>query len=339
MSVDSNKIPLIDTDIFRYQIGSIERDHPYIDDVKTPASYEFVKDHVIDLVNRCIEVGDCIGGNFQMFFTSGGNFRFDIAKEQPYKETRKEVTKPANWIMVDEIVRKYYNNVLTDVVGYEADDAISFHRFEPNTYDYLMCSRDKDITTVPGWHYRWACGVKQPEVLPYFKSVFEANKFFFYQCLIGDSTDNIPGCGRKELVYWGAQKVVSENYGMTPASTKAFVELCSRNEIYEKALFDDLEVEKVPRRIGIGAKEAEEILSRCTTIRDMAYVVNEEYCKRFPGEDFESILLENARLLYMGQSPLNLFNWSWFDGLWEVDSSEEYYNKTEYELRSTFNED
>jgi len=79
---------------------------------------------------------------------------------------------------------------------------------EPST---IICSRDKDLRQVPGWQYSWELG-KQPEFGPemidklgYLKFDNQKKKltgtglsFFFAQCLMGDSTDNIPGlpgCG------------------------------------------------------------------------------------------------------------------------------------------------
>jgi hypothetical protein len=354
--IDRKKIVLIDSDILRYQVGSIEHDHPYVDNEKIPAPVNFVYKQVNTYIDRCMEVSEATAAHSKrvLFFTGKGNFRFNIATEQPYKGHRIQ-EKPDNWYVVDKYIRKNYHKDIIDCFGYEADDAMAFHRFERNTYDYIICSRDKDLTTVPGWHYRWSCGKDQPEVLPHFMSIFESNRFFFYQCLIGDATDNICGCGRKEMTYHGSFKKVMEGItGHRPEydmrGKKKSITIASRTRHAKKLLARGLrspftasvlearfEAIQEPRRIGVGPTEAEVLLDKATTLRGMAYVVNEEYCKRFPKEDFEAILLENARLLYMGQTPNNLFNWSWFDGLWEVDDTINYYDKTEYELREQHN--
>ncbi|MCS5737527.1 hypothetical protein, partial [Herbiconiux daphne] len=138
----------------------------------------------------------------------------------------------------------------------------------------IICSRDKDLKTVSGWHYRWACGEKQPEVLPHWISEFDAKHFFFYQMLVGDNTDNICGCGQRREVMWGGKLTL--------------------------------------RRKGIGEKAALQLLADCKTVQDLFDVVSQCYQNEF-GETWEETMLENARLLYIGQTPDNLFDWSWLD--------------------------
>lgn len=84
--------------------------------------------------------------------------------------------------------------------GLEADDALALDQTE----DTIICSRDKDLRIVPGWHYSWECG-KQREIGPHNtdsigslykdgdKVIGYGMKFFYYQMLIGDGVDNIPG--------------------------------------------------------------------------------------------------------------------------------------------------
>ncbi|MFW3388601.1 UNVERIFIED_CONTAM: hypothetical protein RF648_21695, partial [Kocuria sp. CPCC 205274] len=134
--------------------------------------------------------------------------------------------------------------------------------------------RDKDLKTCFGWHYRWACGEKQPEKLPHWISEFDSKHFFFYQMLVGDNTDNICGCGQRKEVMWGGK-------------------LCLR-------------------RKGIGEKAAINLLADCKSVQDLFDVVSQCYQNEF-GDEWETIMLENARLLYIGQLPDNLFDWTWLD--------------------------
>ncbi len=67
------------------------------------------------------------------------------------------------------------------------------------------------------------------------------------------------------------------------------------------------------RRKGVGPKAAEKLLAEAETLRDELEIVKKAYEDRFPEEDYMEILLENARLLYMGQRKDYLFEWSWLD--------------------------
>lgn len=139
----------------------------------------------------------------KIFLTGKGNFREKIATIQPYKGNR-DTPKPFHY----NNLRAYMVGVLGAemVEGMEADDALSLAQRE----DTIICSRDKDLMQVPGWHYSWECG-KQPSFGPFFVEGYGeislddkrklkgyGNKFFLAQCLLGDRTDNIlgiPKCG------------------------------------------------------------------------------------------------------------------------------------------------
>ncbi|AVP40120.1 5'-3' exonuclease [Escherichia phage myPSH2311] len=47
----------------------------------------------------------------------------------------------------------------------------------------------------------------------------------------------------------------------------------------------------------------------------MYHIVRMEYYKKFDTEDEEK-MLENARLLFVGQTPEDLFDWTWLDKSW-----------------------
>jgi len=91
--------------------------------------------------------------------------------------------------------------------GIEADDQMAMDQTE----DTIICSRDKDLKQVPGWLYSWELG-RQPAFGPEeidqvgYLSLSDNRKkvagtglsFFYAQCLMGDTVDNIPGlpgCG------------------------------------------------------------------------------------------------------------------------------------------------
>ncbi len=127
---------------------------------------------------------------FDVFLTGTGNYRRLIPS---YKANRDPSMKPYWTAEVIEYMKKYWK--ATVVNGIEADDAIGIHHhYGDDKHKTVIVSTDKDLDTLPGWHYNW---VKQElyEVSP-----DEANKNFWTQMLVGDNADNIrgvPGVGPK----------------------------------------------------------------------------------------------------------------------------------------------
>lgn len=205
-------------------------------------------------------------------FSGNGNFRNDVAKQEPYKGNRDpNSTRPFHYDTVYDYVVSNHPSITVD--GMEADDWLGIEQ-RANPYETVICTRDKDMGTVYGWHYRWACGKYQPERPLHWITPFEAKLFFFQQMLTGDTTDNILGCGVRKEVMWGGKLQL--------------------------------------RRKGVGPKEAEDLLKSCETVGDMLNVVTDEYKKIF-SDNYGEVMLENARLLYIGQTPNNLFDWSWLN--------------------------
>lgn len=263
---------LIDADILRYQIGSVQIRHPYLEKEFIPAPVEEIHNLVDDLIDEILR--DTESDEFVCGFTGNGNFRFNIAKQAPYKGNRSSVEKPYHYNTVGDYIMRKYPSIV--VVGAEADDWMGIEQ-RADMENTVICSRDKDLKTVMGWHYRFACGERQPKQMPHWISEYEARRFFFQQMLTGDNTDNILGCGKREEVMWGGKLQL--------------------------------------RRKGIGEKTAIKLLEDCETVKDMFNVVEEEYKKRFneDNESYEDIMLENARLLYIGQYEDDLFSWDWIN--------------------------
>lgn len=282
---------LIDADIYRYQMGSVMMKHPYAghgdvpNDAKVPASSEFV----CYLVDESIkEVLKATGADEYICALSGvGNFRLDVADQQKYKGNRNpNVTRPYHYDTVGNHIIANHPHVVVD--GIEADDWLGItQRADPD--NTVIASRDKDLQCVHGWHYRFACGEAQPPVPLHWITESDAIRFFFYQMLIGDNTDNIPGCGVRIWQKWG---------------------------IAHEVTFPGGKVVKIPkmvlRRKGVGEKTAKKLLGEETDPKKLYEIVSEEYKKVF-GDDWKTVIIEQARLLYIGQTPENLFDWSWLN--------------------------
>jgi 5'-3' exonuclease len=345
---------IVDADLLRYQVGSIMHDHPYCEGARVPAPGSFIEEHTQSIIDRIFEVIN--PHDYRVVFTGKDNFRFDIAKEQPYKGNRSTFEKPYHWESVDTYIKQRYSRKVVTCNGYEADDYMALHRFYDNPdVEYYICTRDKDLNTVPGWHYSWSCGESQPEKMPYYVTPFEATSFFFQQCLTGDSTDNIPGCGRRVPVMRGGPIWVNkEEAGEDLIALLKEDKLinCKKDgtiviktpqwlvedlvEGIEKGIFFTEKCREENRRKGVGEKEAISLLVDCETLGDKLEVVKEQYEKRFPEEGWGSILLENARLLFMGSTHRKIFDWSWLDDLLHVDDSEQYKNKSEFQIKKEY---
>lgn len=160
----------------------------------------------------------------QIFFTGKNNFREAIAKKKQYKGNRDRNTRPFHYSNLKAYMLTMYNCEIVN--GMEADDMLAIVQTSdwlttkavvsggewgganPQLKDEcntIICTRDKDLRQVPGWHFGWELG-KQPQYGPKFveepgeielinrKEIKGCgSKFFYAQLIVGDKTDNIPG--------------------------------------------------------------------------------------------------------------------------------------------------
>ena len=120
---------------------------------------------------------------YSTYLSGKDNFREKIAKTKPYKGNRDPLHKP-----------KYYNEIkdylintwgATVVDGIEADDALGIA--QTNDISSIICSIDKDLDQIEGWHYNIDKKVK------YWVTKEDGIKKFYTQLLTGDVVDNIQG--------------------------------------------------------------------------------------------------------------------------------------------------
>jgi len=129
-----------------------------------------------------------------LFLTGKDNYRYKVAKIQEYKGNRKDARKPE---LYDAAKTYLINHMGAEVMQTcEADDGMSMEQWgEWDKRDFMerentptvICTADKDLNMVPGYHYNW---IKRDS---YFVEEDEGMKFFYKQALTGDATDNIPG--------------------------------------------------------------------------------------------------------------------------------------------------
>lgn len=128
------------------------------------------------------------------------NFRYAVAKTQPYHGNRDTAKRPMYYREIREYLVAHWGAVV--VSGMEADDEMGIQSSK-NPNQTIISSIDKDMRMIPGWHYEG--GDKPPfftqdpgylylRQTPSKMQLFGTGKaWFFAQCLMGDRADHIPG--------------------------------------------------------------------------------------------------------------------------------------------------
>ena len=328
----TDKIPLpticlIDADLLLYQVGSItfsnegtntsfkKKSLNLTDDGKIIPSKKNCQDMVDSILAEILLETNC--KEYKLFTTGAGNFRYDIAKQEPYKGNRADLEKPVNFDVVMGIL-KSYGDIHIHCEGYEADDALVATRSDEDHSKYVIASRDKDLRTATGWHYRFKCGQRESSGID-FISAWSAWSFFLEQCLTGDSADNIYGCGSRDASYFGSAKIVEAQIEGEFKTKKAKAEAVKK--LLADALLDnkfaeeinkEFGISQVMRKNGLTKNNANKAFEKCITIGDKLTVVLGLYKGKFGEGDYKSVFLENAQLLYMGQevNDLPLFTYA-----------------------------
>ena len=158
-----------------------------------PLSYALraVKVQVESIMEEC-ESEYREGCKMLMWLSGGKNYRDDIAKVRPYKGNRDPLHKPVHYQSIRDYLRAQYRSFMTS--GVEADDAVSI--FAHNYHErgiperLVIATIDKDLDQIPGLHYNYM------QKVHYAITPTEAERFFVYQILAGDATDNIVGVWR-----------------------------------------------------------------------------------------------------------------------------------------------
>lgn len=169
-----------------------------VDATEPPTLYLTSDDFVIKQLNRTRK----LEGLEPLIYKP--NFREKLAVTKEYKGTRKSL-KPFHYNnLLAYMLANYDCNVAN---GIEADDAMCIEQTKglQDGYETIICSRDKDLRQSLGWHFSWECG-KQGSIGPIKvedygwlekrsndKVLGFGDCFFYYQMLVGDSVDAIPG--------------------------------------------------------------------------------------------------------------------------------------------------
>lgn len=165
------EIALVDADIVAYRCAAAtEYDAQGIAEWQTSEMMRRIVHETNSMEVRC-------------FLSGSSNFRYDIYPE--YKANRKDMPRP-KWLQaVREHLVTHWNATVTD--GIEADDAMGIAQCTEYDGESMICSIDKDMLMIPGKHYNF---VKQE-----FRHIspLEGLRNFYFQLIMGDRSDNIPG--------------------------------------------------------------------------------------------------------------------------------------------------
>lgn len=185
---------LIDGDILCYSVGFANED-------------ESEDKALVEMDSKLDEITFNCGASESVIYLSGSNnFRKKLFPS--YKAHRKQ-PKPKHF----QALRNYLIKVEQAEVaeGQEADDLLGINQ----TQDTIICSLDKDLLMVEGWHYNW----RRDESVEVTKA--EGLHNFYRQLITGDSTDNIPG-----------------QYGIGPKKANDILAGCETEGQYNKVVFD-----------------------------------------------------------------------------------------------------
>lgn len=255
--------------------------------------------NVKEIIEKC--VAETKSSGYQCWLSpKKGNFREEIAETLPYKGHRWSPKRRAQeyrkgkwrkWLIETEgtytyqpkpyhydAIRKYLvkRHAAKIAEGQEADDALGIaqirafkgRKYEQKNCKSVICSIDKDLRMIPGMHYDWTKG----ELV--FVNEFEAAYNFYFQLLVGDTTDNVKGLPN-------VAEATRELYGVKASK-------------------------------GCGPAAASRILASCATIAELGYATKEAYFAYFAENKqwgrCEEYLLEQARLLWVRRKKGEIFN-------------------------------
>lgn len=134
------------------------------------------------LLSRILE--DLNADDWKIYLSGDNNFRYGI--DPNYKANRRDKPKPRHLEAIREQLVGVHGASICD--GHEADDALGIHLYGSAEDQCVVASIDKDLLQLSGQHYNF---VRRELV---YIDEFTGWYKFYSQCLIGDATDNVPGC-------------------------------------------------------------------------------------------------------------------------------------------------
>ena len=286
----ANAVLLVDADPLAYAAGFVGQDNILNEDEKVIdvdiRPFQNVSSYIDNMVEGIMEACDTNVEPF-MFLTGKTNFRDEVATLKPYKGNRV-ADKPFHLENARMYIRNRYSTYLSK--GCEADDllATAMTSYRKQDVPCILCTIDKDLLQVAGWHYKWETW-NSGEVKPHL-----VDEFGF---LTGEYKEGVSA--------------------KTGKPTRSFITKSFKGEGYlwfmAQLLTGDT-VDNIAGLEGCGAKKAYECLKEAKSEREALEIVLALYQEKY-GETYEERVTEQARLVYMireldKNSPDGLKHWS-----------------------------
>jgi DNA polymerase-1 len=184
---------LIDADVLRYQLAFSNTKSFQFDDEEDATEIINPEKAKTDLEGYIQDLLYTLGADdFLLPLSVSTNFRKGIYPD--YKANRYGKPKPALWYALDGFLMDMYADKIITREYLEGDDILGLLATHPNPKrcpdKRIIVSIDKDMQTVPGRLYN----PMKPDLGTRTISIHDANLFWMKQTLMGDTTDNYPGC-------------------------------------------------------------------------------------------------------------------------------------------------
>lgn len=178
---------LLDADVPAYKFASSNQDtFDWGDSVSLMTDEDRAKDQIRGYIDDLMEdlkadhMIVCLSDDFS-------NFRKGVLPT--YKGNRKKEGRPELLYPLKEWMFETYESRRREHL--EGDDVLGILSTHPKLIKgkKIIVSIDKDLQTIPGWLFN-PDKDKRPRLIP----EIEADRFWMYQTLIGDTTDHYKGC-------------------------------------------------------------------------------------------------------------------------------------------------
>ena len=185
---------LIDADIICYLYSQVNEDTiKWSDDENEPETiktdYTRATEGILKFVSDLVEDLEVSVESITMCLSCPSKEGFRRRLIDPhYKSNRDNIKKP---LLLKDLRNFVKENYLYKEIKYlEADDIMGIMQTKDPRDEYLICSIDKDMSTIPGYLYNW--NKKDLGIQLITEPIADYN--FYTQILIGDTCDGYSGC-------------------------------------------------------------------------------------------------------------------------------------------------